>query len=164
MNGLMRTAATHGNSIGVSICGNATAYEQNLGSSNQTVTEDAKGSTTVKVDDGTAFSVGDLISFSSADASSDATFTFNANDEGNEYEITAINTHDLTVRLKDDPNGAGLQQSFQTIVSFVDAGGSMTSLTVRRELLSGQLITVAVLVMNFTLLSTIQLVTSLVLM
>ena len=105
-----RTAGTHGNSIGVSICGNATAYEQNLGSSNQTVTEDAKGATVVKVDDGTAFSVGDLISFSSADASSDATaFTFNANDEGNEYEITAINTHDLTVRLKDDPNGAGLQ-------------------------------------------------------
>ena len=105
--GLPRTAGTHGNSIGVSICGNATAYEQNLGSSNQTVTEDAKGSTTVKVDDGTAFSVGDLISFSSVDASSDATaFTFNANDEGNEYEITAINTHDLTVRLKDDPNGA----------------------------------------------------------
>ena len=46
-----RTAGTHGNSIGVSICGNATAYEQNLGSSNQTVTEDAKGSTTAKVDD-----------------------------------------------------------------------------------------------------------------
>ena len=105
-----RTAGTHGNSIGVSICGNATAFEENLGSSNQTVTEDAAGATVVKVDDGTAFSVGDLISFSSADASSDATaFTFNANDEGNEYEITAINTHDLTVRLKDDPNGAGLQ-------------------------------------------------------
>ena len=103
-----RTAGTHGNSIGVSICGNATAYEQNLASTNQTVTEDAKGATVVKVDDGTAFSVGDLISFSSADASSDATaFTFNANDEGNEYEITAINTHDLTVRLKDAPNGAG---------------------------------------------------------
>ena len=105
-----RTAGTHGNSIGVSICGNATAYEQNLGSSNQTVTEDAKGSTTVKVDDGTAFSVGDLISFSSADASSDATaFTFNSGDEGNEYEITAINTHDLTIRLDGDPNGQGLK-------------------------------------------------------
>tara|TARA_R100000234_G_scaffold117039_1_gene94895 strand:+ start:2996 stop:4999 length:2004 start_codon:yes stop_codon:yes gene_type:complete len=105
-----RTAGTHGNSIGVSICANATAYEQNLGSSNQTVTEDAKGSTTVKVDDGTAFSVGDLISFSSADASSDATaFTFNSGDEGNEYEITAINTHDLTIRLDGDPNGQGLK-------------------------------------------------------
>ena len=105
-----RTAGTHGNSIGVSICGNATAYEQNLASSNQTVGEDAKGATTIKVDDGTAFSVGDLISFSSADASSTATnFTHISGDDGNEYEITAIATHDLTVRLKDDPNGAGVQ-------------------------------------------------------
>ena len=105
-----RTAGTWANGIGVSICGNATAYEQNLGSSNQTVGEDAAGATVVKVDDGTAFSVGDLISFSSADASTTATnFAFNTGDEGNEYEITAISTHDLTVRLKDDPNSAGLQ-------------------------------------------------------
>ena len=105
-----RTAGTWANGIGVSICGNATAYEQNLGSSNQTAGEDAAGSTTIAVDDGTAFSVGDLISFSSADASSDATlFTFNTGDEGNEYEITAISTNDLTVRLKDDPNGSGVK-------------------------------------------------------
>ena len=105
-----RTAGTWANGIGVSICGNATAYEQNLGSSNQTVGEDAKGATTIKVDDGTAFSVGDLISFSTADASSTATnFAHISGDEGNEYEITAIATHDLTVRLKDDPNGAGVQ-------------------------------------------------------
>ena len=105
-----RTAGTHGNSIGVSLCSNATAYEQNLGSSNQTVGEDAKGATTIAVDDGTAFNVGDLISFSSADASSDATlFAFNSGDEGNEYEITAIAGNDLTVRLKDDPNGKGVQ-------------------------------------------------------
>ena len=105
-----RTAGTHGNSLGVSMCTNATAYEQNLGSSNQTVGEDAVGATVIKVDAGTAFNVGDLISFSSADASSDATaFAHIAGDEGNEYEITAINTHDLTVRLKDDPNGKGVQ-------------------------------------------------------
>ena len=105
-----RTAGTHGNSIGVSICGNATAYEQNLGSSNQTVGEDAVGATTIKVDDGTAFSVGDLISFSSADASSTASnFAFISGDEGNEYEITAIATHDLTVRLDGDPNGSGVK-------------------------------------------------------
>ncbi len=105
-----RTAGTHGNGIGVSICGNATAYEQNLGSSNQTVGEDAVGATTIKVDDGTAFSVGDLISFSTADASTTASnFAFISGDEGNEYEITAIATHDLTVRLKDDPNEAGVQ-------------------------------------------------------
>ena len=35
-----RTAGTHVNSLGVSMCTNATAYEQNLGSSNQTVGED----------------------------------------------------------------------------------------------------------------------------
>ena len=105
-----RTAGTHGNSLGVSVCHNATAYEQHLTSSNQTVGEDAKGATVIKVDAGTAFNVGDLIAFSSADASSDATaFAHISGDEGNEYEITAINTHDLTVRLKDDPNGKGVQ-------------------------------------------------------
>jgi len=105
-----RTAGTWANGIGVSICPSATAFEQNLGSSNQTAGEDAVGATTIAVDDGTAFSVGDLISFSSADASSDATlFTFNTGDEGNEYEITAISTNDLTVRLKDDPNGSGVK-------------------------------------------------------
>ena len=105
-----RTAGTHGNSLGVSMCTNATAYEQNLGSSNQTVGEDAVGATVIKVDAGTAFNVGDLISFSSADASSDATaFAHIAGDEGNEYEITAISTNNLTVRLKDDPNGKGVQ-------------------------------------------------------
>ncbi len=105
-----RTAGTHGNGIGISICATATAFEENLDSTNQTVGADAAGSTTIQVDDGTAFSVGDLISFSSIDASSDATaFAFNTDDEGNEYEITAIVGNDLTVRLKDDPNGAGVK-------------------------------------------------------
>ena len=105
-----RTAGTHGNSLGVSICSNATAYEQNLANSNQTVGEDAKDSTVIAVDSGAAFNVGDLISFSTADASSDATaFAHIAGDEGNEYEITAIDTNNLTVRLKDDPNGKGVQ-------------------------------------------------------
>ena len=105
-----RTAGTWGNSLGVSMCASATAYEQNLGSSNQTVGEDAKGATTIAVDSGAAFQVGDLISFSSADASSDATaFAFNTGDEGNEYEITAIDSNNLTVRLKDDPEAKGVQ-------------------------------------------------------
>ena len=101
---------TEGNALAVSICANATAFEQNLPSSNQTTGEDAAGSTVIGVDAGTAFSVGDIISFSSADASSDATlFTHLAGDEGNQYEITSISTHDLTVRLLDDVNGAGVQ-------------------------------------------------------
>ena len=105
-----RTAGTHGNSLGVSVCHNATAYEQHLASTNQTVGEDAKGATVIAVDSGAAFNVGDLIAFSSADASSNsANFAHISGDEGNEYEITAINTNDLTVRLKDDPNGKGVQ-------------------------------------------------------
>ena len=105
-----RTAGTHGNSLGVSLCTNATAYEQNLGTSNQTVGEDAAGATVIKVDAGTAFNVGDIISFSTADASSNASAFANiAGDEGNEYEITAIATHDLTIRQKDNPNGGGVK-------------------------------------------------------
>ncbi len=104
-----RTAGTHGNSIGVEICASSTAYEQVLGASYLTVGEDAAGSTSIEVDDvdasGEAFNVGDLISFYSDSAGSTPV------DEYNEYEVTAIDTSSnvLTIRLKDDPNGAGLQ-------------------------------------------------------
>ena len=105
-----RSAGTWGNSIGVSICPSATAFEENIGSSNLTVGEDAVGATSILVDDGTAFNVGDLISFSTADASSTATnFAHISGDEGNEYEITAISTHTLTVRLDGDANGSGVK-------------------------------------------------------
>ena len=102
-----RTAGTHGNSIGVEICAASTAYEQVVAA--LTVSEDAAGSTSIAVDDadasGEAFNVGDLISFFS-----DSNGTTPV-DEFNEYEVTAINTSTnvLTIRLKDDPNGAGLQ-------------------------------------------------------
>ena len=105
-----RTAGTHGNSIAVQICGSATAYEQELGGAYLTVGEDAIGATTVKVDDvdaaGNKFNVGDLISFYS-----DSSHLVPV-DNYNEYEVTAIaagSDNDLTIRLKDDPNGAGLQ-------------------------------------------------------
>lgn len=105
-----RTPGTWGNSLGVSICPSATAFEQNLASSNSTTGEDAVGATTIGVDDGTAFNVGDLISFSTADASSTATnFAHISGDEGNEYEITAISSNDLTVRLDGDANGGGVK-------------------------------------------------------
>ena len=104
-----RTAGTWGNSIGVQICASATAFEQVLGASLLTVGEDTVGSTTIAVDDvdasGSAFNVGDLISFYSDSSGSVPV------DEYNEYEVTAIDTssNELTIRLKDDPNGAGLQ-------------------------------------------------------
>ncbi len=105
-----RTAGTWGNSIGVQICPSASAYEQNLGTNNLLNGAASEGNTSCVVDDadasGYAFNVGDLISFYS---DSDALVPV---DEFNEYEVTAINTSTnvLTIRLKDDPNGAGLQR------------------------------------------------------
>ena len=105
-----RTAGTWGNSLRVEICPSATAYEQDLSTNNLVNQADvAIGDTTITVDDadasGYAFNVGDLISFYS-----DTSNTVSV-DDFNEYEVTAINTstNALTVRLKDDPNGAGLQ-------------------------------------------------------
>ena len=105
-----RTAGTWANGIKVEICATATAYEQNLSTNNLVNQGDvAVGDTTITVDDadasGYAFNVGDLISFYS-----DTSNTVSV-DDFNEYEVTAINTstNALTIRLKDDPNGAGLQ-------------------------------------------------------
>ena len=105
-----RTAGTWGNSLRVEICPSATAYEQDLSTNNLVNQADvAIGDTTITVDDADAsgyeFNVGDLISFYS-----DTSNTVSV-DDFNEYEVTAINTstNALTVRLKDDPNSAGLQ-------------------------------------------------------
>ena len=105
-----RTAGTHGNSFAVSMCPSANAYEQNLSD----LVNDAgaaAGDTTITLDAGAANSVavGDFISFSSADATSDATaFTDLTGHEGIEYEVTAISSHVYTIRRKDDPNSRGL--------------------------------------------------------
>ena len=106
-----RTAGTWGNSIGVQICATADAFEQNF-STNQLVNGAASaGAETITVDDadasGYAFNVGDLVSFYSDNSGTVPV------DEFNEYEVTAINTstNALTIRLKDDPNGAGLQNA-----------------------------------------------------
>ena len=102
-----RTAGTHGNSLGVSICSNATAYEQNFaGNANTlgvTTGTPAIGATTVGVDTGggsagaggAAFNVGDIVHFQEAD--------------GQEYEVTAISTDNLTIKQLDNPNGGGLK-------------------------------------------------------
>ena len=110
-----RTAGTHGNSIGVSLCANTLAYEQHLGTNNLVNdSSTAIGDTTIVVDDvdlaGFSINVGDIIAFSGSDSSSDfGSFTHLSGDEGNEYEVTARNatTNTLTIRLKDDPNGSG---------------------------------------------------------
>ena len=107
-----RTAGTHGNSIGVSMCGTATAYEQGLSTNNRVNGAGSSGATTITVDDadasGYAFNVGDLISFSSADNATITNHAELAGHEGIEYEVTAISTNALTIRQKDDVNGKGL--------------------------------------------------------
>ena len=104
-----RTAGTHGNSIGVEICATATSYEQDLGTDNQVAALEPVGATVVAVDDadatGFAFNVGDLISFFSDSANTTPV------DDYNEYEVVSISTNNLTIRLKDDPNAAGLQNA-----------------------------------------------------
>ena len=112
-----RTAGTWGNSLGVQVCPSATVYEQHLTDQNQVKNSDsAIGDTSITLDNidlsGYALNVGDLISFSSADAVSDASaFAHISGDEGNEYQVTAVNTGNqvATIRLAGDPNGAGLK-------------------------------------------------------
>jgi len=105
-----RTAGTWANGIKVEICATATAFEQDLSTNNLVNQADvAVGDTTIVVDDadasGYVFNIGDLISFYSDTANTVSV------DDFNEYQVTAINTstNALTVRLKDDPSGAGLQ-------------------------------------------------------
>jgi hypothetical protein len=109
-----RTAGTHGNSLGVTICPSATAYEQHMGTDNLLDGAGAIGDTTIDVDDADksnfAFNAGDIISFSSANSSSDVTlFAHISGDEGNEYEVVSISSNTLTIRLLDDVNGQGLK-------------------------------------------------------
>ena len=102
-----RTPGTHGNALGVALCAGADAYEQtfsgNAGTLGVTTGTPAAGATTVGVvtgggsagAGGAAFNVGDIVFFQEAD--------------GQEYEVTAISTDNLTIRRKDDPQGRGLK-------------------------------------------------------
>ena len=109
-----RTPGTWGNSLGVQICPTSTAYETDLQDQNQTKgSSSAIGDTSITFDNidaaGYAINVGDLLTFSSTDTASSVTHI--SGDEGNEYQVTAVNTGNqiATIRLAGDPNGAGLQ-------------------------------------------------------
>ena len=101
-----RTAGTHGNSIGVSLCSNATAYEETIsGGAGVVDGTPAAGATTVNVsagggsagDGGANYNVGDIVHFQEAD--------------GSQYEITAITNDALTIKQLDNPNGGGLKSA-----------------------------------------------------
>jgi len=89
-----REAGTLGNNIKVSVCPNSTAFGPH--SQSGTLTNDASaaiGDTTVTMDDGSLFQVGDILEFGDASAvpSTDGA------PSGFFYKITAINTHVLTI-------------------------------------------------------------------
>ena len=94
---------TIGNGVAVHVCSNATAYEQtfagNAGVLGVTTGTPAVGATTVGVDTGGgsagdgggAYNVGDIVYFGEAD--------------GQQYEVTAISTDNLTIRQLDSTGG-----------------------------------------------------------
>ena len=90
-----RTAGEHGNSIGVSICASATAYEE----VNKTTTSatEAKGQTVISLTDASGFNIHDIVNFGET--------------LGFEYQVTAVSADEgtITIKLKDDPVAAGLQ-------------------------------------------------------
>ena len=84
-----RTAGTFGNSLQVSTCPSATAYEETVvGLVNDGTA--AVGDTTIVVDNGAEFDVGDIIEFSATASGTDFT-------SGERYRITNIATHTLTI-------------------------------------------------------------------
>ena len=94
-----RTAGTHGNSLQVSTCPSATAYEEissRLVASDSTT--NAVGNTSINVDEGSDFNVGDIIQFSTTASTNDF-------DDGDFYRITAISSETLT--FVQHPRGAG---------------------------------------------------------
>jgi phage tail sheath protein FI len=89
-----REAGTLGNSIKVSLCPNSTAFGPH--SQSGTLTNDASaaiGDTTVTVDDGSLFQVGDILEFGDATSVPSA----DGAPSGFYYKVTAINTHVLTI-------------------------------------------------------------------
>ena len=90
-----RTAGEHGNSIGVSVCASATAYEE-LAKTTTSATE-AIGQTVISLTSSAGFNVHDIVNFGET--------------LGFEYQVASVDTGaaTITVKLLDDPNGNGLQ-------------------------------------------------------
>ena len=106
---IAKEPGTDGNALGVSICANASGFEETFsgsaGTLGVTTGTPAAGATTVGIDNGggsagaggAKFNVGDIVHFGEAD--------------GSQYEVTAISTDDLTIRQLDNPNGGGLKSA-----------------------------------------------------
>ena len=94
---LARFAGAYGNALKVSVCGSATAYEQEAVT---TVNDSAVSvnDTTITVTSGTNINVGDILAFSTTAATNDY-------DDGQEYEVTAVSTNDITIKKKGSTGG-----------------------------------------------------------
>ena len=96
-----RTAGVHGNSLQVSTCPSASAYEQISASLvASTSTTNAVGDTSIAVDEGSNFNVGDIIQFSTTASTDDY-------DDGDFYRVTAIAASGETLEFVQHPRGAG---------------------------------------------------------
>src|SRR6056300_426673 len=94
-----RTAGAWGNNILVSTCPSAAAYEEvSTSSVASDSTTNTVGSTTIAVDEGSDYNVGDIVQFSTTAATEDF-------DDGDFYRVTAINSETLTI--VQHPRGAG---------------------------------------------------------
>ena len=94
-----KTAGAWGNSLLVSICPSATAYEETA----KTTLNDAStsvGDTTVVLTSSTGFNVGDIVNFSTTAATDDY-------DDGHEYRVTVNDTGSNTITIVRHPSGTG---------------------------------------------------------
>ena len=92
-----RSAGTWGNSLLVSTCPSGSAFEE----ISATLVDDAAvavGDLTIITDLGSAFNVGDIVSFSTTASTSDF-------DDGEQYRVTAINS--ATLSIVQHPRGSG---------------------------------------------------------
>ena len=94
-----RTAGAHGNSLQVSTCPSATAYES-ISTSLVDTAAAAVGDTIVTTDESEVFNVGDIIQFSTTASTDDY-------DDGDFYRVTAIAASGETLEFVQHPRGAG---------------------------------------------------------
>ena len=90
---ISRYAGALGNSLKVSVCASSDAYFNDNATLINNGAGYAIGSTSVVVDAGGSFVVGDIIKFAN---------------HSNHYKITAISTHTLTIEALNQPAGTGL--------------------------------------------------------
>ena len=98
---IAKTMGAHGNALKVSVCAGSNGFSQKYAAETGGVNgAKSAGDTSVTVDDGTKFNVGDIITFDGTTGADTGHST--------KYEVTNIATHVLTIRQSDQVNGGGL--------------------------------------------------------